>query len=116
MFKQGDFVQIAPNGRTLDCCQGHRGRIYGPYAGNHSKWILNTDQHFCPVARDESELTLVPPETLAREYFEDEGFDVFESYLEAIKEKALTVEEIKRQADSDPTCRHFLVLYNVQAS
>ena len=83
-FKIGDIVQIAPNNRSLDCCQGKRGRIAHRPAGcvGGDSWLLNTD-HFCPVIRQEGELTLVPALALAIEYFDDEGWEVYMRLVKA---------------------------------
>lgn len=111
MFKPGDVVQIAPNSRMLDCCQGKRGRIYGPYAGDHSKLILNTD-HFCPVARDESELTLVDPQVLAHEYFEIEGAVLFNDVAQALHSGEFTLDQLKFEAGrGDALLRQFVTLW-----
>lgn len=105
-FKIGDIVQIAPNPRLLDCCQGKRGRIAHRPAGvlNGGSWLLNTD-HFCPVIRTEEELTLVDPVTLAQEYFDFEDWKVFESYEEAYREDST----IFKRADGS-AARHAQVL------
>lgn len=67
MFEIGDVVEIQESKALLDCCQGKRGKIVHRPAGNIEGWLLSTD-HFCPIIRQDSELTLVSQETLAKEY------------------------------------------------
>jgi hypothetical protein len=95
-FKIGDIVQIAPNPRLLDCCQGKRGRIAHRPAGvlNGNSWLLVTD-HFCPVIRTEEEYF----------DFEDCGWKLFESYEEAYRED----KTIFKRADGS-AARHAQVL------
>lgn len=66
-FKIGDTVEIAPNSSIFDCCQGKRGRI--AHVGVNGGWLLCTD-HFCPVERSDTELTLVTDLQIAMEIIE----------------------------------------------
>ena len=75
-FKPGDVVIIAPNDAPGDCCQGKQGRIMQGY--KRGGWLIQTD-HFCSIPRQEADLSLVPPEELARQYFDIEGWDVIEA-------------------------------------
>ena len=86
-LKIGDIVVIAKNDSVLDCCQGKRGVITHKAVGGG--WLLNTD-HFCPVARRDEELTLVPIEQLAREVFEGVEQSIVDGYMTA--DKALLLE------------------------
>lgn len=79
-MKIGDHVQIKPNTNPLDCCQGKRGRIAHHAVGGG--FLIHTD-HFCPRAREEEELELIPIEVLAREIIEAKNAGVVQSYQEA---------------------------------
>ena len=113
-FKPGDVVIIAPNDAPGDCCQGKQGRIMQGY--KRGGWLIQTD-HFCSIPRQEADLSLVPPEELARQYFDIEGWDVYEHYLAALKSNGLTIAEIQTAAQhGNPNCRHFLALYLAQVT
>ena len=111
-FKPGDVVTIVPNNDPGDCCAGKQGRIMQGY--KRSGWLVQTD-HFCSIPRQEADLSLVEPSELARQYFEIEGWEVYEHYLANLKTGDLTMAEIQTAAQhGNSNCRHFLVLYLAQ--
>ena len=113
-FKPGDVVTIAPNNDPGDCCQGKQGRIMRGY--KRGGWLVQTD-HFCSIPRQEADLSLIEPSELARQYFEIEGWNVYEHYLTALKSNGLTIAEIQTAAQhSNSNCRHFLAFYLAQVT
>ena len=100
-MKIGQLVEIAPNKSTLDCCQGKRGRIR--FAAKGGGWLLNTN-HFCPIVRDENELTIVPLEVQAQEHLNTKDQKIIERY------EAAGLDMLKEYADRDKTAWAILIL------
>lgn len=110
ILKPGVIVTIAPNQNHQDCCQGCQGRIDQPARGGG--WLIKTEKHLCSIPRMESQLNIVPPQELARQYFELEGWDVYRHYMNVLATNGLTIQEISTAADhGNSNCRHFLALY-----
>ena len=118
LFKPGDIVEIQDSGSSDDCCAGKRGRVIRPFRPSEKSpvdfrdcWFVQTD-HFCSIPRPESDLSLVPADTLAREWFDELGWCIYQDYEQSLAEGSLTTGEIKAAAaGGNPNCRHFLALY-----
>ena len=117
-FKPGDIVEIQDSGNPDDCCAGKRGRIAYPFRASmktqvnfEGLWFVQTD-HFCSIPRPASDLFPVPADVLAREWFDELGWQIYQDYEQSLTEGSLTTEEIKAAAaGGNPNCRHFLALW-----
>lgn len=100
-MKYGDKVLVKPSDSIFDCCAGKRGMVTHQAVGGG--WLLVTD-HFCPIARRDEDVEIIPFEQLAREELEKHPEDIVKEY-----EVASTV-MLERYADQDKLAAAVLLL------